>query len=142
MVANWSNGAVPRNRTDGTPLFRGQAIWVGERLLEWQTLTPKWGRNQSCVDWRVRRGTPQFPGQAAWLAARLESPGLPKIERGASLPQAIRTSSLRVNPVFGEAVMGAAARLDLPDGVRLSLLGNAVVPAQAALAWRLLWEAV
>lgn len=29
--------------------------------------------------------------------------------------------------------------MDLPDGLRLSLLGNAVVPAQAALAWRLLW---
>ena len=115
LVANWDRG-WSRERSDRTLHFQGQAIWLGERLLEWQTLTAKWDRNQSCADWRVQQGTPQFSGQAIWLAARLESPGLPKIERGAPLPQAIRTSSLRVNPTFGEAVMGLPRDWTSPMG--------------------------
>ena len=35
---------------------------------------------------------------------------------------------------------GTADELDLPDAVRISLIGNAVVPQQAALAWLLLWS--
>ena len=37
---------------------------------------------------------------------------------------------------------GVPASGDLTDRIRVSLLGNAVVPDQAALAWRLLWEAI
>ena len=91
--------------TDFTPHFQGQCVWVGEML--WQTLVVSEGK------WATTRSGKMFPkleGQTAWLVASLDCPDLPKIESGAPLPEAIRTSSLRVNPRFGEALMGTPQR--------------------------------
>ena len=105
LTARWGKGVDgPHWYGKQDPAMQGMAAWVGELL--WQTLTAKWGRAQDKTDWRVSDLTPYFQGQAVWLAVCLDYPDLPKIECGAPLPEVIRTSSLRVNPRFGEALMG------------------------------------
>ena len=106
--------------------------------LLWQTPTANWRKVPSRADtWG--NGTPTLSGQAIWLVARRTYHHLPTITLGAKLPNEIRKSTLRLNPVFTEITYEFPEGLDIPSNARLSMLGNAVVPAQAALAWQLLW---
>ena len=111
-IARWG-GAPDRAEWygKGDPKLGGQAVWLAEKMLEWQTPTAQWRRSGASLYVRSgERGNVMFTAQAMWAVARQKSQDLPRIERGASLPQAIRTSSLRVNPRFVEALMGFPQR--------------------------------
>ena len=59
---------------------------------------------------------------------------------GAWEQAAINGLPLPVEPSIRGVAHGPAGGLALPRAEQLKLIGNAVVPAQAAAAWRILWE--